>query len=173
MLPLRSNGKPEAVTAVYKLLMMGMRMPETCWAVFKWRAINLRDWCIWLVDLFKCAKMHGLTNPKYNQCIWYMASRKIRNIQHHWGWGLSMPPYCNWGFHHCEIWSRVSGQSDPDFSMIPTLKDEETALPRYVGVCLPVKAASQPRRKQSSPRVFNYAVLGKYRVNTKTLLDFK
>jgi len=26
----RSNGKPEAVTAVVELLMMGMRMPETC-----------------------------------------------------------------------------------------------------------------------------------------------
>jgi hypothetical protein len=26
----RSNNKPEAVTAVDKLLMMGMRMPETC-----------------------------------------------------------------------------------------------------------------------------------------------
>jgi len=25
-----SNGKPEAVTAVVELLMMGMRMPETC-----------------------------------------------------------------------------------------------------------------------------------------------
>jgi hypothetical protein len=30
LLPPRSNGKPEAATAVYKLLMMGMRMPETC-----------------------------------------------------------------------------------------------------------------------------------------------
>jgi hypothetical protein len=30
LLPLRSNGKPEATTAVYKLLMMGMSMPETC-----------------------------------------------------------------------------------------------------------------------------------------------
>jgi len=30
LLPLRSNGKPEAATAVYKLLMMGKRMPETC-----------------------------------------------------------------------------------------------------------------------------------------------
>jgi hypothetical protein len=28
--PPRSNGKPEAATAVYKLLMMGMRMPKTC-----------------------------------------------------------------------------------------------------------------------------------------------
>jgi len=26
----RYNGKPEAATAVYELLMMGMRMPETC-----------------------------------------------------------------------------------------------------------------------------------------------
>ena len=29
---------------------MGMRMPETCWAVFKWQVINLRSCCIWLVD---------------------------------------------------------------------------------------------------------------------------
>jgi hypothetical protein len=33
--------------------MMGMRMPETCWAVFKRQALKLRDWCIWLVDLFE------------------------------------------------------------------------------------------------------------------------
>jgi len=30
LLPPRSNGKPEAASAVYKLLMMSMRMPETC-----------------------------------------------------------------------------------------------------------------------------------------------
>ena len=30
LLPPRSNGKPEAATVVDKLLMMGMRMPETC-----------------------------------------------------------------------------------------------------------------------------------------------
>jgi len=30
LLPPRSNGKPEAATAVDKLLMMGMKMPETC-----------------------------------------------------------------------------------------------------------------------------------------------
>jgi len=30
LLPSRSYGKPEAATAVDKLLMMGMRMPETC-----------------------------------------------------------------------------------------------------------------------------------------------
>ena len=30
LLPPRSNGKPEAATAVDKLLIMGMRMPKTC-----------------------------------------------------------------------------------------------------------------------------------------------
>jgi hypothetical protein len=30
LLPPRFNGKPDAATAVDKLLMMGMRMPETC-----------------------------------------------------------------------------------------------------------------------------------------------
>jgi len=30
LLPPRSNGKPEAATVIDKLLMMGMRMPETC-----------------------------------------------------------------------------------------------------------------------------------------------
>jgi len=30
LLPPCSNGKPEAATAVDKLLMMGVRMPETC-----------------------------------------------------------------------------------------------------------------------------------------------
>jgi hypothetical protein len=48
------------------LLMMGKRMPETCSAVFELRAINLGDWCIWLVDLFECTMMHGLTTPKIN-----------------------------------------------------------------------------------------------------------
>jgi len=32
---------------------MGMRMPETSWVVFERRAINLKDWCIWLVGLFE------------------------------------------------------------------------------------------------------------------------
>ena len=30
LLPPRSNGKPDATTAVDRLLMMSMRMPETC-----------------------------------------------------------------------------------------------------------------------------------------------
>ena len=47
------------------LQMMGMRMLETCWAVFKRQAIKLRDWCIWLTDLFEYMMMHGLTNSKF------------------------------------------------------------------------------------------------------------
>ena len=50
---------------------MGKRMPETCWDVFKRRAINLRDWCIWLVDLLECMVMRGLTNPKWAlKCVY-------------------------------------------------------------------------------------------------------
>jgi hypothetical protein len=64
LLPPRSNAKPEAATAVYKLLMMGMSMPETYRVVFKRRAINLRDWCIWLVDLFEDILLVGYTKRK-------------------------------------------------------------------------------------------------------------
>jgi hypothetical protein len=56
--------RPRPATALDKLLMMGMRMTETCWAVFKRQAINVRYWCIWLVDLFEYMMMHGLANPK-------------------------------------------------------------------------------------------------------------
>ena len=60
-----SDGKPEAATAVVELLMMGMRIPETCWAVFKRQIVNLRNWCMWLVDSIESMMMHGLANPKY------------------------------------------------------------------------------------------------------------
>jgi len=53
LLPPRSNGKPESATAA-ELLMMGMKMLETCWSVFKRQATNLRNCCIWLVDSFEC-----------------------------------------------------------------------------------------------------------------------
>jgi hypothetical protein len=36
-------GPVVTATAVYKILMMGKKMPETCCAVFERRAINLRD----------------------------------------------------------------------------------------------------------------------------------
>jgi hypothetical protein len=41
LLPLRSKVKPEAVSAVVKLLMMGVEAPETCWATHKRKIINL------------------------------------------------------------------------------------------------------------------------------------
>ena len=41
LLPPRSYGKPQAAPAVDRLLMMGIRMPETCWAVSKRQTINL------------------------------------------------------------------------------------------------------------------------------------
>jgi len=44
---------------------MGKRMPETCSAVFKRQVINLREWCIWLVDIFVYTMMHGLTTPEF------------------------------------------------------------------------------------------------------------
>jgi hypothetical protein len=53
LLPPRSNGKLEAATAVIERLMMGMRMPETCWAVFKRKPeklLHLVSWFIWMFD---------------------------------------------------------------------------------------------------------------------------
>ena len=41
--------KPEAATAVIELLMMGGRMPETCWAVNKHQDNKLENCCIWFV----------------------------------------------------------------------------------------------------------------------------
>jgi len=41
--------KPEAATAVIELLMMGGRMPETCWPVNKRQDNKLENCCIWLV----------------------------------------------------------------------------------------------------------------------------
>jgi len=45
--------KPEAATAVIELLRMGVRTPETCRAVHKRQVINLRNFCIQVVDLFE------------------------------------------------------------------------------------------------------------------------
>jgi hypothetical protein len=45
--------KPETATAVVELLTMGVRTPETCRAVHKRQVINMRNFCIWLVDLFE------------------------------------------------------------------------------------------------------------------------
>jgi len=49
--------KLKAATAVVELLMMGVRTPETCWAVHKCQVINFRNCCIQLVDLFELTKL--------------------------------------------------------------------------------------------------------------------
>jgi len=90
LLPPCPNGKPEAATAVVELLMMGTRMPKTCWAVFKQQAISLRNCCIWLVDSFECMMMHGLTNPKYPPSWLTDRQGQWQNIKLkfwiHWQW---------------------------------------------------------------------------------------
>jgi hypothetical protein len=55
-LPPRSYGKPEASTAVNRLLMMGIGIPETCRAIYKRQTINLQLIAAsgWLVNSFEC-----------------------------------------------------------------------------------------------------------------------
>jgi len=57
--------KPEAAAAVIKLLMMGGKTPETCWAVNKRQDNKLKNCCIRLVIYFNCTMMHRLTNLKF------------------------------------------------------------------------------------------------------------
>jgi hypothetical protein len=47
--------------------MMGMRMPETCWAVFKRQVINLRNCCISLIYLneWLCTDLQTLNKKKW------------------------------------------------------------------------------------------------------------
>jgi hypothetical protein len=61
---------------------MDMRMPETCWDVLKRQAINLRDWCIWLVNLFEYMMMHGLTTPEFSEVFTHLQKRES-NIHTH------------------------------------------------------------------------------------------
>jgi hypothetical protein len=73
------SSKPEAATAVDKLLMMGMRMSETCWAVFKRQAVNLVDWCSWLVDLFEYRRKYAPPKRLYqkNRLQYLIIPKKI------------------------------------------------------------------------------------------------
>jgi hypothetical protein len=57
--------KPEAVTAVIELLMMGGKTPKTCWAVNKRQDNKLKNCCTRLVIYLNCTMMHGLTNLKF------------------------------------------------------------------------------------------------------------
>ena len=63
---------------------MGVRTPETCWAVHtsKRQVINLRNCCIWLVDLLKCVMMNRPANFKFkfkkNTYLWDETQHPIR-----------------------------------------------------------------------------------------------
>jgi hypothetical protein len=65
--------KPEAATAVDELLIMGVRTPETCWAVHptKRQVINLRRFASGWLIYFKRMMMHGNAKFKFEiLCIW-------------------------------------------------------------------------------------------------------
>jgi len=110
--------------------MMGKRMPETCWTVFEWRAINLRDWCICLVDLFEWMpnfvqfyQSHGLTRVS---AVPFMTARpsfclvESQGIEHYFG-------------HSCTSRGDVktawcSSSTPPYTSMALCLKEVQTEL---------------------------------------------
>jgi len=62
-----TEAKPEAATAVVKLLMMGMRTPETCWAVNKRQDNKLKNCCIWLVIYSNCLNYTCIKNKRMYQ----------------------------------------------------------------------------------------------------------
>jgi hypothetical protein len=71
LLPPRSYGKRVAAAAVDRLLMMGIKMPETYWAVSKRQAINLLlipayNWLIHL-NVWRCTDLQILRLSKTNK----------------------------------------------------------------------------------------------------------
>ena len=112
--------KPEAATAIVEFLMMGVRTPETCWATHKRQVINLRNCCIWLVDLFELYD-DARTGKMLNCCIWSSNRGYIAlflqylwfhsNWLHDWGdrrsacsWCLKLWPTEYWMWALCKTW---------------------------------------------------------------------
>jgi len=86
-LPPRSNGKPKAATAVYKLLMMGMKMPETCWAVFRvcgsvhLQSLKTPNWMQQSIVKFYCFVVQTLLNIFFNswfRALWFNVNKKVQ-----------------------------------------------------------------------------------------------
>jgi hypothetical protein len=50
--------KPETITAVIQLLMMGGKTPETCWAVSKRQDNKLKNYCIWFEFEFELFELY-------------------------------------------------------------------------------------------------------------------
>ena len=68
---------------------MGMRMPETCWAVFKRQAVNLRSCCILLVDsvekngqvhLVNATSIYRLRNNSGQYCLKTRIAADIQTV---------------------------------------------------------------------------------------------
>jgi hypothetical protein len=68
--------KPEAVTAIIELLMMGGKTSETCWAVNKRQDNKLENCCVCLVIYLNCTKKHGLTNLKFINWLVFITEMK-------------------------------------------------------------------------------------------------
>jgi hypothetical protein len=80
---------------------MGMRMPETCWAVFKWQVINLRICCIWFVDSVenKCNSLYsiGISGDKL---LSVTKEAPIRSQSNSCGNGTDFVRECRFFQHH-------------------------------------------------------------------------
>jgi hypothetical protein len=72
--------KPEAATAVIELLMLRGRTPETCWAVNKRQANELKHFCIWLVIYLNYTYIHAYIRTY--ECVGHteIVLRKLRYI---------------------------------------------------------------------------------------------
>jgi hypothetical protein len=73
-------GKPVAATAVIELLMMGMRIPETCWAVSK-RQVNklekllhLVGWFIWIPSFYLSSLSIACFRRQFPRKMWPIQS---------------------------------------------------------------------------------------------------
>ena len=108
---------------------MGMRMPETCWAVFKWQVINLRSCCIWLVDFVESVMMQGLANPKKAVliCKWRPQMSELRHIFKCFATYLYVlifyPALCSWDMNTHLV--------SPAFIWPATFKNSDTLSSRY------------------------------------------
>jgi hypothetical protein len=89
------------------LLMMGMRMPETCWAVFKWQVINLRVCCIWLVDSVESMMMHGLVKPKIRTVDENLKLELLMETAHNFTF-LKNTTSCWFRKVSCKVWGSES-----------------------------------------------------------------
>jgi hypothetical protein len=68
------------VKAVLLVVVMGVRTPETCWAVNKRQVKYWKICCVWLVIYLKCMLMHGLANFKFKCSIIVPVAYRVVDI---------------------------------------------------------------------------------------------